>query len=80
MPILGINHFTGENTRDERRSAYVLTSQNRPLAETTLHSLLDGWIATQLFTILPVSHSPLYLSRPIHRSMLGWNASIPISF
>lgn len=22
MPILGINHFTGENTRDERRSTY----------------------------------------------------------
>jgi hypothetical protein len=29
MPILGINHFTGENTRDERRSAYVLTSHHR---------------------------------------------------
>ena len=23
MPILGINHFTGENTRDERRSTYL---------------------------------------------------------
>ena len=23
MPILGINHFTGENTRDERRWAYL---------------------------------------------------------
>ncbi|CAB4263337.1 unnamed protein product [Prunus armeniaca] len=23
MPTLGINHFTGENTRDERRSTYL---------------------------------------------------------
>ena len=44
----------------------------------SLHSRLNCWIATQLFTILPVSHAPPYLSRPIHRSMLGWNASIPI--
>lgn len=44
----------------------------------SLHSRWNCWIATQLFTILPVSHSPPYLSRPIHRSMLGWNASIPI--
>lgn len=78
MPILGINHFTGENTRDERRSAYVLTSHHRFTRLLKPPSIAD-WMATQLFTILPVSHSPLYLSRPIHRSMLGWNASIPIS-
>lgn len=80
MPILGINHVTGENTRDERWSTYLRTSHSSvyPLAETSLHSRLNGWIATQLFTVLPVSHSPPYLSRPIHRSMLGWNASIPI--
>lgn len=43
------------------------------------HSRLNGWIATQLFTILPLSHSPPYLYRPIHRSMLSWNAFILIS-
>lgn len=78
---IGMKNFTGGNTRDERRSTYLSLYQSSsvyPLAETSLHSRLNGWIATQLFTILPLSHSPTYLSRPIHRSMLGWNASIPI--
>lgn len=66
-----------ERTRgmSDDRPTVVCPSHHRPLAETCLHSRLNGWIATQLFTILPVSHSPPYLSRPIHR---GWNASIPI--
>lgn len=57
MPILGINHFTGEKTREERLSTYrngfFLVIIGLPACRnTSLHSRLNGWIATQLFTSL----------------------------